>query len=153
MSTSDIIFDSIAVLCSRREYCSRDIALKIKRKGLDGHEADMVLERLVRERFVDDARYARCFARDKSRLSGWGPRKIAYVLASKGISRDVVNSALAELDPEESDARMREVLMLKWKALSAKYPDAECRPRLLRYAVSRGYDYAAVERFIGSLSH
>lgn len=151
MSTSDTIFNSMAMLCSRREYCSSAILRKLKQRGLDGKEADAVLERLRRERFVDDARYASFFARDKSRLSGWGPRKIAYALAAKGIPSDIIDSAIGELDKEESEARMHEVLMNKWKALSSRYPE-DCRIRLVRFALSRGYDYPSVIRFLDSLS-
>lgn len=141
----------MAMLCSRREYCSSAILRKLKQKGLDGREADAVLERLRKERFVDDARYACFFARDKSRLSGWGPRKIAYALAAKGIPSEIIDSAIGELDKEESEARMCEVLMNKWKILSSRYPD-DCRARLVRFALSRGYDYPSVIRFLDSLS-
>lgn len=151
MSTSDTIFNSMAMLCGRREYCSSAILRKLKQKGIDGREADAILERLRRERFVDDARYACFFARDKSRLSGWGPRKIAYALAAKGISAEDIDAAIGQLDKEEGEARMREVLMNKWKSLSVRYPD-DCRMRLLRFALSRGYEYSAVVRFLDSLS-
>ena len=100
MSTSDTISNLDAVfisrmawLCSRREYCSSAVLQKIRQKGLDGKDAAAVLERLVRERYVDDARYARAFVRDKALLAGWGPRKISFALSAKGISKEVVEEA------------------------------------------------------------
>ena len=91
MSTSDIIsnldavFGRMAWLCSRREYCSAAVLGKLRQKGLDDKDAAAVLERLVRERYVDDARYARAFVRDKALLSGWGPRKISFAVRQRHI--------------------------------------------------------------------
>ena len=79
----------MAWLCSRREYCSRGVLDLLRRKDVTGEEAAAVLERLRSERYVDDARYARAFARDKAALSGWGPRKIAFALSAKGIAPGV----------------------------------------------------------------
>ena len=149
MSTSDIIsnldavFGRMAWLCSRREYCSAAVLGKLRQKGLDDKDAAAVLERLVRERYVDDARYARAFVRDKALLSGWGPRKISFALSAKGISKEVVEEALEEVSPEDSEARMCQVL----SAVSGKTL-YERRTKLLRFALSRGYSYEAVLRFL-----
>ena len=149
MSTSDIISDLDAVfsrmawLCSRREYCSSAVLQKIRQKGLDGKDAAAVLERLVRERYVDDARYARAFVRDKALLAGWGPRKISFA--------EVVEEALGEVRPEDSGARMRQVLAAKWKSVSGKTL-YDRRTKLLRFALSRGYQYDDVMRFLDTLS-
>lgn len=147
ISNLDAVFGRMAWLCSRREYCSAAVLEKLRQKGLDDKDAAAVLERLVRERYVDDARYARAFVRDKALLSGWGPRKISFVLAAKGISREVVEEALGEVSPEDGEARMCQVLSAKWKSVSGKTL-YERRTKLLRFALSRGYSYEAVLRFL-----
>lgn len=150
MSTSDTIFNRIAWLCSRREYCSRGVLDLLRRKGVAGEEAVAVLERLREEGYVDDVRYARAFARDKALLSGWGPKKIAYVLASKGIAADVAKTAISEVSEQESASRMKAVIKVKWKSVkSADVRDR--RAKVLRFALSRGYDCAAVIEVLDSL--
>ena len=145
----DTVFNRMAWLCSRREYCTGDILRKLLRKGLDEKDAAVVLERLVRERYVDDARYARAFVRDKALLSGWGPRKIAFALSAKGISRETVEEAFGEVSPEDSEASMNRVLAAKWKTVSGS-TDYERRNKLLRFALSRGYSYGSVIHFLDS---
>ena len=151
ISNLDAVFGRMAWLCSRREYCSSAVLQKIRQKGLDGKDAAAVLERLVRERYVDDARYARAFVRDKALLAGWGPRKISFALSAKGISKEVVEEALGEVRPEDSGARMRQVLAAKWKSVSGKTL-YDRRTKLLRFALSRGYQYDDVMRFLDTLS-
>ena len=147
MSVSDTIFNRLAQLCSRREYCSRGVLDLLRRKGVGEKDAEAVLERLRAERYVDDARYARAFARDKSLLAGWGPRKIAYTLSLKGIPEDVVQAALAEVGEDERFRRMEEVIRGKWRSVKAVTPQ-ERRAKVLRFALSRGYDYASVMRIL-----
>ena len=83
--------------CARAEYCSLDVRRKALR-ALEGDAAaaDRVVESLLKDRFVDDARYAGAFTREKSSLSGWGARKIAYALRSKGVSAEIISEAISE---------------------------------------------------------
>ena len=150
MSVSDTIFNRLAQLCSRREYCSRGVLDLLRRKGVGEKDAEAVLERLRADRYVDDARYARAFARDKALLAGWGPRKIAYALSLKGIPGDVVQAALAEVGEDERFRRMEEVIRGKWRSVKAVTPQ-EHRAKVLRFALSRGYDYAEAAEIISSL--
>lgn len=147
MSTSDTIFKRVAWLCSRREYCSRGIMELLRRKGVEESEADEILLRLRQQKYVDDARYAASFARDKALLAGWGPKKIAYELSVKGISEETVQSALDSVDKDGSLRRMEEVLRVKWNSVKAP-SHAERKLKVLRFAVSRGYPYMQVKKVL-----
>lgn len=150
MSVSDTFFNRMAWLCSRREYCSSGVRNLLLRKGLNSEETEEILNRLCSERYVDDVRYARCFARDKAMLAGWGPRKIAYSLSSKGISSDIIQDALGGVEEEESRRRMREVILCKWKTVQAATLE-ERRLKVLKFALSRGYEYRTVMRELESM--
>ena len=82
-------------LCSKAEYCRADIYRKAL-KDLDGDaaEAARLVDELIRDRYVDDARYAQAFAREKASLQGWGPVKIRFQLRAKGVSDAVIAAAL-----------------------------------------------------------
>lgn len=126
-------------LCVKRECCSSDI-LKKAEKALEGDrsEAQRMLEALVADRFVDDARYAAAFAREKSSLTGWGPDKIRYSLLMKGISKADISAALEEIDPETAGARLEKLLAAKCRTLQG---DPFIKFKLIKYALSRGYRY------------
>lgn len=150
MSTSDTIFKRIAWLCSRREYCSQGIMELLRRSGVEGRDADDILSRLRQQKYVDDARYAGSFARDKALLAGWGPKKIAYALSLKGIPDEMIRSALESVDEDRSLRRMKEVLEVKWNSVKAPSP-AERKLKVLRYAMSRGYSYAQIKKVLDFL--
>lgn len=136
------VLDRLQAQCSKREYCRRDVFDKAL-KALEGDReaAEEIVESLIADKFVDEARYAGAFAREKARLQGWGPVKISAGLSAKGIPQSVIREALDTIDPKEADVKMESVLRAKYRTLEGE-PDAKLK--LLRFALSRGYSYNQV---------
>ena len=130
-------------LCSKAEYCSSDVYRKAM-KALDGdaEAAARVVASLVEEKYVDDARYAEAFAREKAGLQGWGPVKIRFQLRSKGISEETIAAALEEVEPEKAADKLERLLSAKARTLEG---DPQFRLKMLKFGLSRGYEYDAVE--------
>ena len=129
--------------CARMEYCSGDIRRKaLKALGGDADAAEKIVASLVKDGFVDDRRYAGAFVREKSSLQGWGEAKLKYMLAGKGISRDIIADALTEIDPDKASAKLLKLLQAKARTLEG---DPAFRLKLLKFGLSRGYDYDDVE--------
>lgn len=146
-----LVTDRLRALCSRREYCTSDIMKKaLKALEGDSQAAGQVVEKLVEEKYVDDLRYAGAFCRDKASLSGWGEVKIRYMLSAKGISREIIDKALQEIDCSRAQERLTRLLQTKYRSVSA---DPQCRLKLLRYALGRGYTYDEVSPVIDGLIH
>lgn len=128
--------------CSRREYCVSDIRKKLGRESeIDAAEADEILESLIGDRFVDGLRYATAFSRDKASLAGWGAVKIRYALSARGIPRNTIDEALAEIDEKGASDKLDRLLETKAKTLEG---DPQARLKLLKFALSRGYEYDEV---------
>ena len=128
--------------CARREYCSHDVFEKAV-KALDGDRAAAaeIVAKLVEEKYVDDLRYASAFAREKAGITGWGPVKIRFALSAKRIPREIVDEALGEVDEGRADARLEKLLAAKCRSLQG---DPQIRLKLLKFALSRGYEYDTV---------
>lgn len=137
-------------LCARAEYCSSDIRRKaLKALEGDAEAAERVVAALVRDRYVDDRRYAGAFVREKSALQGWGEAKLRFMLAGKGIDREVIADALTEIDADKAAARLDKLIAAKARTLEG---DPAIRLKLLKFGLSRGYSYpevdAAVKRIL-----
>ena len=129
--------------CARAERCSGDALRLMRRWGVADVEARKILERLIRERFIDDSRYAAAFVREKSRLGGWGGRKIAAALRAKSVASDVIDEALRQLSPEDDSARLEELLRKKASRTTAR--DAyDLKIKLIRFGASRGFSLEKV---------
>ena len=140
------ILNRLEALCSRREYCRKDIRTKAL-KALDGDvgAAEELVEQLVSDGFVDDSRYAGAFAREKACLDGWGPVKIRFALRGKGIEPSVIDDALASLDPEPAGAKLGRLLEARARSLEG---DPQKKLKLIKYALSRGYEYDQIRDYI-----
>lgn len=144
------VLDSLQAACSRREYCSADIIQKASRKLPDDPEAVKdILDSLRADSYVDDSRYAAAFAREKAGLTGWGPVKIRFALAAKRISKADIDLALSSLEPERAEARLERLLRAKAATLSG---DPQFKLKLLKYALTRGYEYDAVKDMVDEIA-
>lgn len=143
------VLDRMRTLCSRREYCRSDIMKKVL-TALDGdrEKAEKVIEKLVEEKYLDELRYASAFARDKAALAGWGETKIRYMLSSKGVPRDVIDSALEEVDDSKARTRLEKLMENKFRSLR---DDSQCKLKMLRFGLGRGYSYDEVSEVLERL--
>ena len=129
--------------CARMESCTFDVRRKaLKAMEGDADAADRIVSSLVKDRFVDARRYAAAFAREKSSLQGWGPVKIRFQLRGKGISDEIISEALQEVDPEKAASKLDKLAADKYRLLK---DDPQCKLKLLKALLSRGYGYDEVE--------
>lgn len=148
METNKVL-DNLKRQCSRREYCVSDVMQKAL-KALDGdrQKAEEVVGALVEEKYVDDRRYCSAYAREKSSISGWGLTKIRYMLSAKGISKEIIASALEDIDLEKAGQRLEKLLSNKFKTLQG---DPQWKMKLLRFALGRGYGYDEVNQALKNI--
>ena len=137
----------LAALCAQAEHCQREMREKMRRWELDETVQNRVLDRLVRERFVDDERYARAFVKDKIRYNKWGRRKVQQALWQKGIDSEIQRKVLDEIDEKEYLDILRPLLRQKRKSIKAQN-DYELNQKLLRFALGRGYTYDIIRQCI-----
>lgn len=148
--TAEQALNALMRLCSKAEKSSGDALRLMYRWGVPIAERQGVLDKLVEMRFIDDARYAEVYTREKSQLAGWGARKIAQNLYQKGVSKDIVAKTLAMLESDDQRAMLEKRLQRKLPTIKAT-TDYERRGKLLRYALSLGYDYDMVISVIDTL--
>lgn len=138
-------------LCSRAEKSSGDAMRLMRTWDVPETERQGVLNRLIELRFIDDARYAEAYTREKSSLSGWGAKKIALHLRQKGVDREIIKATLSALDSSEQQERLEDKLTKKLRTTKAAN-SYELRGKLLRYAMSLGYEYDSAKDIIDKIT-
>lgn len=138
---------ALAALCAQAEHCQWEMTEKMRRWELSDEAQARIMERLVKERYVDDERYARAFVKDKVRYNKWGRRKVEQALWQKHIDDDIRQRILDEIDDEEYLSILRPLLQQKRKSTKAQ-SDYELNQKLIRFALSRGYTYDIIRQCI-----
>ena len=142
MADSDKYKSSLAkamALCSKREYCIDDIRVKFKSWGIDEHECDKIIKRLVNENFINETRYCEAFTRDKFRYNKWGKVKIAAHLRAKKIAGEKIRETLDSIDNELYVNTLKDMLDAHKKHITAKN-QYDLKGKLLRYGLSKGFE-------------
>lgn len=134
-------------LCSRGEKCRADIRKKLQQKDIPSEDINNILQALEEDGFLDEVRYTKAFVHDKSRLQGWGPRKISGMLKMKGVPEEVIEGALFQLDEKLFMARLTEILQKKDKTIKETDP-IKRHARLVRFGISKGYNFSQVLRVL-----
>jgi regulatory protein len=135
----------LAQLCARAEHCQHEMLEKMRRWEMSDEAQARVMARLVKERYVDDERYARAFVRDKIRYNKWGRRKVEQALWQKGIDEDIRQRVLGEVDDEEYLSVLRPLLKQKRRSTKAA-SDYELNQKLVRFALGRGFTYDVIRQ-------
>ena len=137
----------LAALCAQAEHCQWEMLEKMRRWELSDEVQARVMERLVKERYVDDERYARAFVKDKVRYNKWGRRKVEQALWQKHIDEDIRQRVLDEVDDNEYLSVLRPLLQQKRKSTKAQ-SDYELNQKLIRFALSRGFTFDIIRQCI-----
>lgn len=128
-----------AALCSAGEQCVSQIEEKLARWGQDAEAQARIIAHLIAEKYIDESRFARAYALDKSRYSGWGRVKIGMYLRHLGISEADRREALAQLPADEYRDTLARILAAKARSVKAATP-YERRAKLIRFALGRGFE-------------
>ena len=135
----------LAALCAQAEHCQQEMRDKMRRWELDETVQNRIIDRLIKERYVDDERYARAFVKDKIRYNKWGRRKVQQALWMKRIDADIQQRVLDEIDEKEYFDVLRPLLKQKRKTTKAEN-DYELNRKLVRFALSRGFDFSIIRQ-------
>lgn len=139
----------MAGLCARAEHCEHEISDKLYRLGLSSGEIHQVIAYLTENRFIDNARYARSFARDKVRFSGWGRNKIRMYMAANRLSPDEISEGLDAIEDADYEAAAARVADAKARVIDLT--DRAGIQSLYRHLLSRGFESEVAVRQIARL--
>ena len=137
----------LAALCAQAEHCQQEMRDKMKRWEIDETVQNRIIARLVKERYIDDERYARAFVKDKIRYNKWGRRKVQQALWQKRIDDDIQRRVLDEIEEKEYLDVLRPLLKQKRKTIKAQ-SDYELNHKLMRFALSRGFSFDIIRQCI-----
>ena len=131
--------DAVALL-AQRARASGEIRQKLRRKLYMEDTIEMVLYKLEKERLMDDEAFAREWAASRARCQ-IGRSRILRELRMKGISQDMAENALDELNEDESDEAAVALAKKLLRRYSSEADERKAMQKLLAAMARRGYGY------------
>jgi len=139
---SESTYDQALRLLEFRARTVDELRRKLLQKGRASAEVEEVLTRLSDQKLLDDADFARQFARAKIVNSDTSGRRIVQELMRKGVSRSIADEAVESLGEREGidpSAAIQRVAEKKWKSL-AKLDAFTRKRRLYAFLARRGFN-------------
>jgi regulatory protein len=129
----------MAAWCSLAERCMQDVQKKIAATGLPPDAQERITARLLKEKFIDEDRFARSFVNDKLHFNKWGRIKIAYELVKRNIAPAIRMKALGCIDEQIYQNILLALLKAKKKTIKGTN-ERDIFTKLLRFAAGRGFE-------------
>ena len=145
------LLDKIERYCTYQERCRKDVTTKLKKLGVkDEKLRGKLLKKLEQNGYLNEARYAKFFTRDNFNLNCWGKVKISLALQQKGISTELIEKGLNEIDPKEYVKTLRIVLRKKESELSTLQDPFITKNRIANYLTGKGFEADLIWLELGS---
>ena len=125
--------------CVYQERCHDDVLQKLRGMALNSDEIDEVIVHLIENNFLNEERFACCFARGKFRIKKWGKIRIVNELKSRTISQYNINTALKEIDDEEYTTTFHSLSETTWVNITEKNK-LKKRKKFCDYLLRKGFE-------------
>ena len=137
--------DRAWMLLARREHSVEELRQKLVQRGFESQAVDSVLADLKERGDISDVRFAETMISHRAK-SGYGPAYIRQELRKKGITSDLVASAL-----DSADICWREIATLRYTARFAGESILDYREwtRRASYLKRRGFDSQIIVEILG----
>ena len=127
------------------------IEQKIEQYVISEDDKNGLIDYLIEERFVDEDRFAKAYAKGKFNLKKWGKVKIKSHLRNKRITSSRIEWALAFIDDEKYLETLFALGEKKWKSLAKEEP-IQRKLKTLRFLASKGYESDKIYSFLDTVS-
>lgn len=115
------------------KYKSKKTGELKERAGVSQSIATRVFDRLVDKGYIDDEKFARYWAENRSQTKGASQRKLQAELRAKGVESSIIDAALAETGRSDED-ELAKIIAKK----RGKYTDDQ---KFMQYLARQGFSY------------
>ena len=139
----EVALGKAAALCSQSEHCSSQIMEKLSSWNVSVQDANDIMEYLLKEKYIDNKRFARAYCHDKFLYSHWGRVKIRQMLRHLRLSDEEIKEGMEAIQDEPYLETLQNALQAKDRTLkdTDKY---QRKAKLVRHLLSRGFEMELV---------
>ena len=126
---------------SYRPRSVKEVRDNLKKHKTDPDVIEEVLERLKRGKLVDDANFAQIWVENRSEFRPRGRRALRMEMYKKGISDEIIEDTLEDLDEDQLAYRAAVKQARKYKGLDWQ----DFRKKMNGFLARRGFPYPVIK--------
>ncbi len=123
-----------------------EVRRKLRQKGFDEAAVDRAVERLQAVELLDDLAFARYWVDQRETFKPRSRMALRQELQQKGVSRNIIDEAIAPVDELASARRLAQKQAPRWQNLE----EEAFRAKMAGYLRRRGFPYDVIKEIIGN---
>ncbi|SHF08286.1 recombination regulator RecX [Clostridium fallax] len=121
----------------------KEIIDKLILKGFDKNSIEKTIKFLKEYNFINDNKFVEIFVKDK--IKNQGRKKIKYSLLKKGVSEDLIEDKINNIDSNVEETSAYSLCLKKYNNLIKREEDKyKLYQKLYRFLASKGYSYSCI---------
>jgi regulatory protein len=124
---------------------------QLLKRGVDSEIANSVLDSLELQGLLNDLEFAKLWSESRQRAKKLSKRVIAGELRSKGVSQDIINEVIDDIDDESEYSQAFSLAQRKYNAISHLDPEVIYR-RISGLLMRKGYGHGVCARIMRELT-
>ena len=125
--------------CAYQDRCHKEVRSKLLDLGVYGQDLELIIVELIKDKFLNEVRFAQSFVRGKFRMKRWGRNKIKQELKQRDLSDYCIKKGMQEIDESEY-LEVLDNLLSKKETLLKEDNRFEKNRKLAKYAIQKGFE-------------
>lgn len=125
--------------CAYQDRCHKEVISKLREMGMIPIAIDKIVGQLIEDRFLNEERFAKSFARGKFKIKKWGRNRIVNELKQRDISKYNITTALKEIDPNDYSTTLDALAKKRLEQLNEANLQKR-KKKLADYLLYRGWE-------------
>lgn len=138
LTTKEII-SKLEYYCSYQDRCHKEVEQKLRSFNLLLELKEQVIVHLIENKYIDEERFAKSFARGKHNYKGWGKNRIVQELKFREISKRNIDLALFELPNEVYLANFHQLAEKNWNGIKERKGQKKNK-KFIDFLLRKGYE-------------
>ncbi len=137
-------------LLSYRERSSKEIQVRMERKGFEKDVIEEVLRYLESQKYLDDRRFAELWAHDRLR-KGYGKWRVILELREKGVNQEIIDGVVKEVYGTVDEIGMALDLVNRRGYDLGSREDKGVARRASQFLRRRGFSFSVIREVMGRM--
>lgn len=145
------IKQSIRRWCALQERSSFEVTQKLIAWRIPKDEIPQIINKLRKENFLNDERFAEDFARGKFRIKQWGRIKIRRSLEQKRIKTEYIDKAISQIDETDYIDCLKKLVVKKNTLITTQEEGYGRKLKIAQFLISKGFESYLVRDAVNEL--
>lgn len=145
------IKQSIRRWCALQERSSFEVTQKLIAWRIPKDEIPHIINKLRKENFLNDERFAEDFARGKFRIKQWGRIKIRRSLEQKRIKTEYIDKAISQIDETDYIDCLKKLVVKKNTLITTQEEGYGRKLKIAQFLISKGFESYLVRDAVNEL--